>query len=126
AIRWFEPKSLLTSDSSTIDALVAEKARAFLAANAGFLDVDPSSLRPSEAGVVSADGGRLRTMTYDVAPFGVRVVGGRVTLAISSGSLIYVHAVGTGDVMASPQPDIPAGDALARPRRSAAHPGRSR
>jgi Zn-dependent metalloprotease len=87
-----------------------EAALRFLAENAAALGVDPPTLRQESS--ISADSGRLRLVHFEIAPHGVPVVGARVSLAISSGKLIYVHLVGTAPVDADPNPRIDAAAAL--------------
>jgi outer membrane protein assembly factor BamB/Zn-dependent metalloprotease len=92
---------------------VEAAALSFLTENADLLGVDASTLRlPAEASVVTTLGPRLLVLHFEVAPHGVPVVGGRVTVVVSAGRLTAVHLVGTAPVAASRQAHVSAASAL--------------
>src|SRR6185503_19979909 len=63
-------------------------------------------LRPSELPVVATADGSLVAVHFDVAPHGIPVEGGRVTLAISHGRVVHVDVVGCAPFAGEPVPRI--------------------
>ena len=106
--------TLRAGDPALSEGIVLERGLRFLKENASLLGLPPEALRPAMQPVISARDGHLRVLHFDIAPHGVPVLGGHVSVAVSRGNVISIHVVGTAPVTADPYPVISSGEAYSR------------